>query len=88
MADALDSKSSMGNHVWVQLPPPVLVRRCCTRSSSDAFSVGGSGTFASHFGFHNISQDWVSRLGISAAFSQSLASTAARSWLSISDRAS
>ena len=24
MADALDSKSSMGNHVWVQLPPPVL----------------------------------------------------------------
>ncbi len=25
MADALDSKSSMGNHVWVQLPPPVLL---------------------------------------------------------------
>jgi hypothetical protein len=24
MADALDSKSSMGNHVRVQLPPPVL----------------------------------------------------------------
>ena len=22
MADALDSKSSMGNHVWVQVPPP------------------------------------------------------------------
>ncbi len=27
MADALDSKSSMGNHVWVQLPPPVLLSR-------------------------------------------------------------
>ena len=27
MADALDSKSSMGNHVWVQVPPPVLLKR-------------------------------------------------------------
>ena len=25
MADALDSKSSKGNLVWVQVPPPVLV---------------------------------------------------------------
>ena len=25
MADALDSKSSMGNHVRVQVPPPVLL---------------------------------------------------------------
>src|SRR5436190_317396 len=32
MADALDSKSSMGNHVWVQVPPPVL---CCERTYDD-----------------------------------------------------
>jgi hypothetical protein len=24
LVDALDSKSSMGSHVWVQVPPPVL----------------------------------------------------------------
>ena len=35
MADALDSKSSMGNHVWVQLPPPVLLNDYYIRICND-----------------------------------------------------
>src|SRR5690348_13762500 len=38
MADALDSKSSMGNHVWVQVPPPVLqMRKGLAKISRESF---------------------------------------------------
>src|SRR5262245_43072286 len=42
MADAPDSKSGMGNHVWVQVPPPAVGKPRRARFGGPDVVVGGS----------------------------------------------
>ena len=37
MADEADSKSVVGNHVWVQVPPPALIKK--TKGADAGFRV-------------------------------------------------